>query len=184
MQNGVMRTALTELESCVLGVIWRDGPVTAYEIAALFARSLSPYWSGSAGAIYPAVQRLRTRGLIRGAGRSWNGKQKTMLSVTRTGIGQLRGWLTPPLPSDAVAPSHDPLRTRLFFVQVLSAPQRKRFFDEAEAALREQLTSVRQQHARELAAGDQSEALGSLGVIYELRARLRWLRAVRARSRS
>jgi DNA-binding PadR family transcriptional regulator len=177
-----MRTALTELESCVLGVIWRDGPLTAYEIAALFARSLSPYWSGSAGAIYPAVHRLRSRGFVRGARRSWNGRQKTVLAATRTGVAQLRGWLAPPLPAEAVAPSHDPLRTRLFFVNVLAAPQRKRFFDDVERALRGQLEAVKRQHARELAAGDLSEALGSLGVLYELRARLRWLREVRKRA--
>ena len=181
MQNGVMRKALTELESCVLGVVWRDGPLTAYEIAALFARSLSPYWSGSAGAIYPAVQRLRARGLIRGARRSWNGRQKTVLSVTRTGVAELRGWLTPPLPADAVAPSHDPLRTRLFFVQALPGAQQKRFFAEAESAIHEQLARVREQHAHNLAADDLSEAFGSLGVMYELRARLRWLRDVRGR---
>lgn len=182
MQNGDVRTALTELESCVLGVIWRDGPLTAYEIAALFARSLSPYWSGSAGAIYPAVQRLRARGFVRGARRSWNGRQKTVLTVAPKGTAELRSWLALPLPPEAVAPSHDPLRTRLFFVNVLAAPQRKRFFDDVERSLREQLAAVKQQHSGELAAGDLSEALGSLGVLYELKARLRWLRELRKRS--
>src|SRR6476661_1613616 len=105
-----MRNDLTELEQCVLGVIWRDGPMTAYEIAALFAKSLSPYWSGSAGAIYPVVQRLRKRGLVRGTRKSWNGAQKTVLAATRKGVDVLRHWLTPPLPGDSAAPTHDALR--------------------------------------------------------------------------
>src|SRR6476620_1047814 len=104
-----MRSDLTELEQCVLGVIWRDGPVTAYEIAALFSRSLSPYWSGSAGAIYPVVQRLRKRGFVRGVRRAWNGTQKTGLSVTEGGLATLREWLTPPIPLAAAAPSYDPI---------------------------------------------------------------------------
>src|SRR5471030_2616795 len=102
-----MRHELTELEQCVLGVIWRDGPMTAYEIAALFARSLSPYWSGSAGAIYPVVARLRKRGLAGGKRQSWNDSQKTVLKATKKGVTALRKWLTPPLPAGAGAPTHD-----------------------------------------------------------------------------
>src|SRR6476659_7226575 len=116
-----MRSDLTELEQCVLGVIWRDGPMTAYEIAALFTKSLSPYWSGSAGAIYPVVQRLRKRGLVRGTRKSWNGAQTTVLAA------------------------------------------------------------VRAQYEKDTADGNESEAIGHLGVMYEVKARLQWLRAVRQR---
>ena len=161
------RNELTELEHCVLGVIWRDGPVTAYEIASLFAKSLSPYWSGSAGAIYPVVQRLRRRRLVAGRRRSWNGTQKTILTPTKKGIETLRKWLTPPLPDTAGATTHDPLRTRLFFV------------DDAERVVKEQLAAARRQNAEDTATGNTSEAIGSLGVMFELDARLRWLRAVR-----
>jgi DNA-binding PadR family transcriptional regulator len=174
-----MRTELTEMEHCVLGVIWRDGPLTAYEIAALFSRSLSPYWSGSAGAIYPVVGRLRKRGLVRGVRRAWNGAQKTVLSITDAGTDLLRAWLAPPLPAGVAAPSYDPIRTRLFFIDVLPAARKLRFLDEAERAVREQLAATKRQHDLEVTAGNTSEAIGSLGVMLELKARLRWLRAVR-----
>lgn len=172
---------MTELEQCVLGVVWRDGPVTAYEIAALFARSLSPYWSGSAGAIYPAVARLRRRGLVRGVRRAWNGGLKTVLTATDAGIAALRAWLTPPLPADAAAPTYDPLRTRLFFAAVLSPARRRRLLADAERVVLEQLDAIRLQHAADLAAGDESEAIGSRGVALELEARLQWLREIRKR---
>lgn len=174
-----MRSELTELERCTLGVIWRDGPMTAYEVAALYARSLSPYWSGSAGAVYPLVKRLRQRGLIRGLRRAWNGKKKTVLEVTDAGRESLREWLTPPLPSDAAAPSHYPLRTRLYFVEVLSDREKRAFFIDAERAVREQLAAAKRQRRRDAEAANTSEAIGHLGVIYELEARLRWLRAAR-----
>lgn len=178
-ESHFMRSELTELERCTLGVIWRDGPMTAYEVAALYARSLSPYWSGSAGAVYPLVKRLRQRGLIRGSRRSWNGKKKTVLEVTNTGIDSLREWLTPPLPAEAAAPSHYPLRTRLFFVDVLSDREKRAFFKDAERAVREQLAAAKEQQRKDAEAANPSEAIGSLGVIYELQARLRWLRAAR-----
>src|SRR6476469_7146184 len=131
-----MRSDLTELEQCVLGVIWRDGPMTAYEIAALFTKSLSPYWSGSVGAIYPAVTRLRRRGLVRGESRAWNGTRKTVLTITPKGLASLRQWLTPPLPADAGGPSLDSVRTRLFFLEALPRRQRLAFIAEAERVVR------------------------------------------------
>jgi DNA-binding PadR family transcriptional regulator len=176
-----MRNELTELEQCVLGVIWRDGPMTAYEIAALFAKSLSPYWSGSAGAIYPVVARLRKRGLAGGKRQSWNDSQKTVLKATKKGVTALRKWLTPPLPAGAGAPTHDSLRTRVYFTRVLPPAQQRRFLDDAERVVAAQLASVRRQYEKEIEDGNESEAIGQLGVIFEGQARLRWLRAVRKR---
>jgi DNA-binding PadR family transcriptional regulator len=174
-----MRDELTELEHCVLGIVWRDGPMTAYEVASRFAVSLSPYWSGSAGAIYPLVKRLQKRGLILAELRAWNGSRKAMLSTTGNGEKALRSWLEPPLPDDAGAPSFDPVRTRIFFLDILPVARREAFLDEAERVIAGQLQHVVEQRSAEEARGDELEALGSLGVIFELKARKRWLRAVR-----
>lgn len=174
-----MRHELTELEWCVVGVVWRDGPMTAYEIAALFTKSLSPYWSGSVGAIYPAVTRLRRRGLIRGDQRAWNGVRKTVLTITAKGIASLRGWLTPPLPEEAVAPSLDSVRTRLFFLEVLPPKQRLAFIAEAERVVKEKIAQFEERRREDEANGEIFEAFGGLAVIYEMKARLRWLKAVR-----
>jgi DNA-binding PadR family transcriptional regulator len=170
-----MRHELTELEWCVVGVVWRDGPMTAYEIAALFTKSLSPYWSGSAGAIYPAVTRLRRRGLIRGDRRV----RKTVLSITAKGIASLRKWLTPPLPADAFAPSLDSVRTRLFFLEVLPRKQRLALIAEAERVVKEKIEQFEKRRREDQANGEIFEAFGGLAVIYEMKARLRWLEAVR-----
>jgi DNA-binding PadR family transcriptional regulator len=178
------RQALTELEQCVLGVIWRDGPMTAYEIAALFAASLSPYWSGSAGAIYPVVARLRERGVVRGKSAAWNGTRKTMLSISPKGIDTLRAWLTPPLPAEAGMPSFDPLRTRFFFVELLDTPGQEALLDDAERVIHDELALVRTSLSDTAASGAFTEHLGALGVQYELEARLRWVSEVRERLRA
>ncbi len=174
-----MKRDLTELEQCVVGVVWRDGPMTAYEIATLFAKSLSAYWSGSAGAIYPLVKRLQARGLLRGSRRAWNGSRKTVLTVTAKGRASLRVWLTPPIPLDAAAPTQDPIRTRMFFVEILAASNRLAFIAEVERITRKQIDLAQEQRDRDEAAGQVSEALGAVGVVYELKARLRWLQSVR-----
>ncbi len=174
-----MRHDLTELERCVLGVIWRDGPVTAYEVAAHFAASLSPYWSGSAGAIYPLVKRLAARKLLRTRQQAWNGSRKTILSVTAAGKGALRAWLRPPLPPESGAPTFDSIRTRLFFLEALPPSERAALLADAERVTALQIEAAQQQRVRNEAAGQTFEALGDIGVLFELRARRQWLRAVR-----
>jgi DNA-binding PadR family transcriptional regulator len=171
-----MRAELTELEQCVVGVVWRDGPMTAYEVATHFAGSLSPYWSGSAGAIYPLVKRLQKRGLLRARQRAWNGARKTMLTTTRAGEALLCDWLRPPLPSAAGGATFDSIRTRLFFINVLPPEQRLAFIADAERVTAEQIRLTAEHHRVEQ---DPLEALGALGVVYELKARRQWLRAIR-----
>ena len=60
---------LSELEGAVLGLIWRQGPLTAHAVRSVFAGSPTPYFSGSEGSIYAVVRRLEGRGLIRGQAR-------------------------------------------------------------------------------------------------------------------
>ena len=59
--------ALTELEGTVLGLVWARQPCTPYRVRREFTDSPSPYWSGSAGAIYPLMARLESAGLLRSA---------------------------------------------------------------------------------------------------------------------
>jgi DNA-binding PadR family transcriptional regulator len=58
---------LSEMEGCVLALIWSGGPLMPYAIRQVFRKSPSPQWSGSAGSIYPLVDRLERRALIRSA---------------------------------------------------------------------------------------------------------------------
>ena len=58
------RATLTELEGAILGVLRRAPSFTAYRIRQIFRASRSAEWSGSAGAVYPALRRMQTKGLI------------------------------------------------------------------------------------------------------------------------
>lgn len=171
--------AVTELEQCVLGIVWQSGPITAYEIAKPFAQSPSTYWSGSAGAIYPLVKRLEEKGLLQGETAKWNSRQKRTFTITPEGLRELREWLAPPFTPDVGAVSFDPVRTRMSFLGALPQRQRERFVDEAERVIKEHLEELRKIHAAELAKGNVFEALAGRGGIHELEARLKWLAEVR-----
>ena len=81
----------------MLGAIHRSGPTTAYAIRAEFTRSPTSYYSASAGAIYPVVQRLGQRRLIRSRARKGDGRSSRLLEVTTAGRRALRAWVGPPL---------------------------------------------------------------------------------------
>ncbi|HZN05057.1 MAG TPA: helix-turn-helix transcriptional regulator, partial [Candidatus Polarisedimenticolia bacterium] len=92
------RRPLTELEGCVLGVLSTLGPCTAYVVRCHFLESPSPYWSGSAGSIYPLLKRLRGLGLVQERPREEGRRRSILLSLTAAGRTALAGWLLPPLP--------------------------------------------------------------------------------------
>ena len=171
--------AVTELENCVLCVIWQGGPLTAYEIAKPFVTSQSTYWSGSAGAIYPLVKRLEEKGLVVGATADWNTRQKRTFTLSPAGLEALRAWLAPPFEPSVGAVSFDPVRTRMSFLGALQPRARKRFLDDAKRVVGERLADLEKLYEEEREAEKTFDALATRGGIYELRARLAWLETVR-----
>src|SRR4051812_35182508 len=91
---------LTDVEGCVLGVVWQFGPCTAYAVRREFTVSQTPYWSSSAGSIYPLLQRLLERRLVRAEAHAWGPRGKTRFAITARGLAQLHGWVGPPLGRD------------------------------------------------------------------------------------
>lgn len=168
----------TELESCVLGIVWERGPCTAYVIRTVFKASLSSYWSGSAGAIYPLVARLEARGLIAAKTAAWGERSKKELTITPEGLAALRSWLQP-LPDWTGSPPVDPIRTRMFFLGVLPKEEWTAFLGDAEARIRADIEAVREECETLQRKGETLNALATRGGLYAQEARLRWLTEVR-----
>src|SRR5262252_1915289 len=103
---------LTELEGAVLGVIARSSPCTPYRVRRVFLDSPSPYWSGSAGAIYPLLRRLEQRGLLTSRKRRTGRRAALAYTLTARGTQAFRAWLQPPWPTVVTGVPADPLRTR------------------------------------------------------------------------
>jgi len=169
---------LSRMEYSVLGQIANGAPCTAYWIRRQFQLSRSSFFSGSAGAVYPAVRRLRERGLVAAAAVQSDRRAAEHYSLTKSGRNTLREWLCAPIPSEDVTFTVDPLRNRVYSLELLSAQQRRAFVSDALGQLREFLDVTIDEAEEKRLAGDRFAHLGSLGVIHETRARIVWLEEV------
>jgi len=166
---------MTELESCVLGVVWLRGPCTAYVVRQEFLASESSHWSGSGGAIYPLLRRLEKEKLIRAKMHAWGSGSKKEFEITDRGLEELRAWIGPPLPQWTAAPTFDPVRTRLSFLGAVTPAKRVKFVDEARrnaAAEIQILQGKLEEHDRD---AEPFEHLVLRGTLRELEARANWL---------
>jgi DNA-binding PadR family transcriptional regulator len=164
---------LTDVEGCALGVVWQRGPCTAYEVRREFAISSTPRWSASAGSIYPAVQRLLAKKLVRAEASDWGPREKTRFRVTPAGTAHLRQWIGPPFARALCGPAFDPLRTRSCFLGAMPRAARIKWAREATRETRAALAELRRVHA--VPQVDVFEASSLRGSILELEARLVWL---------
>jgi DNA-binding PadR family transcriptional regulator len=101
--------SLTELEGAVLSEIHHRGNFTAFKVRRAFQQSPSTEWSGSAGAVYPAIRRLAKRGLLR-LERLETARRSNRLSLTPEGVIALEGWATDI--GRAIGVGLDPFRLR------------------------------------------------------------------------
>ena len=171
--------APTDLENAVLGLIKLKGPCTPYAIRRMFADSPSSYWNGSAGAIYPAMERLEQRGLVKSVRKLTGKRAAREYQTTPKGLAELRKWLRPPLPESAALMDMDPVRLRVRFLGVLQPSQRAKFLAEATAKLREQTRVMDKLCDESRESGDIYRYLTRRGALLSLRYQLDFLAEVK-----
>lgn len=175
-----MARKLTELESCTLGVIRQLQPCSTYRVRQAFARAATADWSASAGTIYPVVERLQRLGLIKADNQSGDRRGLRSLSLTARGETALARWITSLGPAEA-ASVPDPVRTRMHFLALVrSARDRRAFLVRAERLTMQAIRRTRGFLKLERQNAE-SDYLASLGGLYQLEARLKWLRHLRRR---
>ncbi|MBV9418270.1 MAG: PadR family transcriptional regulator [Alphaproteobacteria bacterium] len=138
------RKGLTELEGTILGQLKRIGAVTPYRLRKIFAESPSDEWSGSAGAVYPALHRLKARGLAKSV-RAADKRGTESYTLTASGARALTDWIGDA--ARATSPGIDPFRGRAGLWQTLPAAERRALYRELEATIERRLAA--------LAAGDE-----------------------------
>lgn len=167
---------LSELEAVVLGLIRTEGPCTSYAVRRTVMESLSAQWSGSAGAVYPVVKRLRERGLIRTRVQNEGKRRSESLELSAGGLRALQAWLSPPIDSTALGIPPDPLRVRLRFLSLLPVDEQRRFIAEAEAAIAEGIRLVGSDLRRKLGDGSSPYQVAMAnGALLAMRARRKML---------
>lgn len=169
--------ALTELEGTVLGVVWARQPCTPYQVRREFLDSPSPYWSGSAGAIYPLMARLESVGLVAGAAHATGLRAARRYRVTPAGRRALKAWVSPPLDDSAIGVPPDPLRTRIAFMSVMPVAGQRALLRHAATRMREHLELAERYAAATRSDGLYFELMGR-GAIAMMRTRLEWIASV------
>lgn len=162
------RAALTELEGAILGVLRRGQAHTAYAVRQVFKISVSAEWSGSAGAVYPAIARMKAAGLL--AGRALKGgRGGVAYSLTPAGSAAHDRWLCDV--ARIVGPGVDPFRTRAGLWPLLPARQRRALMAELQRAI----AARRDAMANAPPAPDHGDAIGDALLVMLMELRLRWL---------
>lgn len=169
--------ALTELEGTVLGLVWARQPCTPYRVRREFTDSPSPYWSGSAGAIYPLMARLESAGLLRSAPHATGERGSRRYRLTPAGRRALERWVGPPVPDQVAGVPPDPLRMRIASMNVLPPARRSALLAALESRMLELLTRAERAHDQGRSGGGLFDLM-SLGAIAMQRTRIEWIRSV------
>lgn len=166
---------LSELEAVVLGLIWQDGPCTPYAVRQVFLRTPSPQWSGSAGAIYPVVQRLETRGFIRSEAHAQGRRKSRRYRATPRGLSALRNWLRVSQADWVVGVPPDPMRTRYRFLGLLPPGQRRAIVSKWRKNMERHIRAVQDDFTARRKSGDPFSYLLARGALLHLFSRRTWL---------
>lgn len=166
------RGSLTELEGAILSAVRRGNGITAYRLRQAFLASPSMEWSGSAGAVYPAMRRLKAAGFL-DAKPSDDRRGTVHYRLTAAGGRALLGWASDV--TRAVSAGMDPFRSRAPEWLVLTARQRAPLLREIKKALNARCGALEQKIA---AASPIEREQASLELDLQ-RVRLRWLAARR-----
>jgi len=161
----------------VLALVSVDGPATPYAIRKVFLDSPSPQWSGSAGTIYPLIDRLLRRKLIRSKLCLTGKRRGHQISLTTAGLRALRLWLSLPIPDWVAGVPPDPLRTRVRFLGAIRASQRTAFLQNAYQRTQAHLRAVEADCERKRAKGE-FQYLMARGALLSMQSRCAFLREV------
>ncbi len=169
---------LSELEGVCLGLVRKHEPCTAYLVRQELKAAPSSHWQASAGSVYPLLTRLKDEGLMVTTSDTGDGRGRKLLRVTRQGQASLRKWLLAGAGLELISSMTDPIRSRMFFLDVLSAAQRAAYLDELISEMEHYLSKTKD-HLGNLTEDDDPYAyLGALGAVKITEARLQWLRDV------
>jgi len=173
----IFRGQLSEIEACVLALVSEDGPATPYAIRKIFLDSPSPQWSGSAGTIYPLIERLSRRKLIHSKLRLTGKRRGHQISLTSAGSHALRLWLSHPVPEWVGGVPPDPLRTRVRFLGAISAKHQTAFLQNAYQRTQEHLRAVEADCERKRTQG-KFQYLTARGALLAMQSRCAFLQEV------
>ncbi|MGA9565356.1 MAG: PadR family transcriptional regulator [Candidatus Korobacteraceae bacterium] len=107
----------------LLGLI-QQRPSSGYDLRKIFAETAMGNYSSSPGAIYPALERLESQGLIFGVVKDSAGlRRRRVYRLTLKGTAELRKWLTRPIEQGDVKRGMAELMLRFAFTDKALGPE-------------------------------------------------------------
>ena len=159
----------------MLTEILHRGNHTSFKVRRAFETSPSSSWSGSAGAVYPAIARLEKAGFIEAeVGISKRGTR--LLSLTATGKDALKAWLFDA--ETACSIGADPFRLRAGLWETFDQKERGVVVAVMKAAVRAQMEKLEIRTSL-----DPVEQTGNQLAIRLQSLRLEWLEAFSSQKR-
>ena len=131
---------LTELEGATLSEIHHRANRTTFQVRRAFQTSPSIEWSGSAGAVYPAIRRLVEAGLVVSLPIT-TGRKGSALSLSLEGVRALEAWICDPVRATSVG--LDPFRLRAGLWATLEPDRRTAALATLKASVDEELERLR-----------------------------------------
>jgi DNA-binding PadR family transcriptional regulator len=161
----------------LLGLIHLQ-PMSGYDLRKIFASTAWGTFSDSPGAIYPALRRLETRGLVSSeVEESTSLRKRRVFRITAKGLADLKEWLNQPVTHDDVIRRIADLMVRLSFMdQTLGEERTAEFLGEFAQELDGYIPSLHkylESHASEMSL---SSRLALESGIQEYETRLQWAR--------
>jgi len=124
-------STITPLDYALLGLL-EQAPRSGYDLRKIFETMALGSYSGSPGAIYPALRRLEQLGLIEGEVDATKAlRPKKVFRPTRIGEETLRRWLARDIEREDVVRRLDELMLRFAFHAALGSRRATRHFLEA-----------------------------------------------------
>ena len=130
---------LSELEGAVMTEIGHRSNTTRFQVRRAFQQSPSSSWSGSAGAVYPAIDRLARAGLVH-MGDPVAGRGTRPLSLTKAGESALEGWFTNAAAACTIGA--DPFRLRAGLWITLPADRRRQVLTAMAETVAEEMAKL------------------------------------------
>ena len=118
----------------LLALVIRQQPVRPYQLYKMFEQSPVTSINSSKGQLYPAIRRLKTKGLVSSAAVGGDGRNVEELSATPEGVRAASAWVL------AIRDDHinleDPLRTRMLSFDLLGKDERIAWITHAKALVK------------------------------------------------
>jgi len=115
-------TETSQLGFALLGLLHQQ-PMSGYSLRKIFATTAMATYSDSPGAIYPALNRLAARGLVRGTvEKSGSLRTRRVFALTPAGLAAFKAWLKSPVTRDHVVRGVDGLLLRFAFMDQALGP--------------------------------------------------------------